>query len=302
VSVTAIGLVRSGATFCATANAHHGEVLQGVFRDGQSTVPGLVSLPNPGLRSTAMFAPGGAELTVWPSWKRKARSACLAVLGPDVTGHLAVHSDIPVERGLGSSTADVVSTIIAAATSSGSPVRSEDVARLAVAVEKAADGTMFGSRAVLFASRHGYLLEDFGGPMPAVEVVGFDAGGAGVNTLSASYPPPYTAAEIATFAHLRELLRQAVIELSVKLLACVATTSAQINQRYVPNRAFDVVTAVGARTGALGHQVAHTGRVIGLLYDPAEPALDEQVRSARRQLGEAGYQRTYRFTTEAGQR
>jgi uncharacterized protein involved in propanediol utilization len=122
-----------------------------------------------------------------------------------------------------------------------------------------------------------------------------------VNTLSAPYPPPYTAAEITTFAHLRELLDQAVAERSAKLLATVATTSALINQRYVPNRAFDVVTEVGARTGALGHQVAHTGRVIGLLYDPAEPALDDQVRAARHQLAEAGYPGTYRFTSAVGQ-
>ncbi|WP_206795452.1 hypothetical protein [Amycolatopsis sp. MtRt-6] len=254
-----------------SAIAHHGEVLQGVFDDGDGLpVHALVTLPLPGLRSVSVFSPDrGRDLRVRPAWKVKALAAAQAALrrlGCDGGGDLEVRSSIAAERGLGSSTADVVSAIEAVAAALGRRIEAEDIARLAVAAERASDGVMFGDRTVLFASREGRVLEDLGKPLPRLEVVSLDIG-EGVDTLALE-PIRYTRAETETFADLRSLLRKAVGDGSAELVAKVATGSAEINQRYRPHPCFALAAEVAGHSGALGIQVAHTGTVIGLLYDP----------------------------------
>ncbi|MGI8664543.1 MAG: kinase [Jatrophihabitans sp.] len=290
----------------ASAIAHHGEVLQGVF--GQADGPpvaALVTLPFPLLCSTAVFAPhAGPELEVQPAWRVKARAAATAALrwlGHEHGGVLQVRSDIPVERGCGSSTADVVSSIQAVATALRRPLAAEDVARIAVAAEGAADGVMFGERAVLFANREGRVLEDLHGRLPPVQVLGLDLG-AGVDTLALP-PIRYSAAELDDFDALRSLLRRAVGEASTELLAQVAAASAEINQRHRPNPAFALATAICQRSGALGLQAAHSGTVLGLLYDPAAAGLPDQLTTAHALLREAGVGsvRDYRLPWPAGQ-
>jgi uncharacterized protein involved in propanediol utilization len=284
-----------------TAIAHHGEVLQGVFETAHGTLlRAVVSLPYPRVRSCAAFWPSGGDLVeVQPSWKTKARAGCVAALewfGEARGGLLVVDSDIPVERGLGSSTADVVSAIEAVAQSVKRAISPEDVARLAVRAERASDGIMFGDRAVLYANRSGAVLEDLGGPLPQLEVLGFDIGGDGVNTL-AFEPARYLPWEVGAFRALRGLLRRAVALRSAPLLAQVATASARINQRHLPNAALTLVERSSQAVGALGYQVAHSGKVVGLLFDPADPHLDLRAAQARSQLSAAGVQTTWRFRT-----
>ena len=82
-----------------------------------------------------------------------------------------------------------------------------------------------------------------------LEVVSLDVG-PGVDTLALP-PIRYTAAEVATFADLRTLLRQAVADGSPVALAGVATASAEINQRYRPHPRFALAMSVAeARQGA----------------------------------------------------
>lgn len=293
--------VRVGA---GTAIAHHGEVLQGVFGDGDGPpVHALVTLPLPDLRSVSVFSPDGRrDIGVRPSWKVKALAAAEAArrrLGWSGGGTLEVRSSIAAERGLGSSTADVVSAIEAVAAALGRAIPAEEIARLAVAAEGASDAVMFGDRTVLFAGREGRVLEDWGKPLPAVEVVSLDFGH-GVDTL-ALQPIRYTAAEVETFAGLRAVLRQAVADGSPNLLARVATASAEINQRYRPHPRFALAMSVAERSGALGIQLAHSGTVIGLLYDPGAPDLPDRLGVAGDLLERegAGPLRHYRLPSAA---
>jgi len=65
-----------------------------------------------------------------------------------------------------------------------------------------------------------------------------------------------------------------------------ATASAQINQRHLPKPQFDKCLKLAERVEALGVQVAHSGTLVGLLFDPDDPALNERVREAQTLLGE----------------
>lgn len=60
----------------ASAPVHHGEILQGVFTGDGGLTRGLVTLPCTIHATRATFIPApGAEVTVTPDWKGKARRA-----------------------------------------------------------------------------------------------------------------------------------------------------------------------------------------------------------------------------------
>ncbi|MYW01560.1 hypothetical protein [Streptomyces sp. SID3343] len=285
-----------------TAMAHHGEILQGVFeRDEGGLTHAVVSLPFPSLHACATFVPGrAAGVTVSPAWKTKAAGAAretLRRLGVREGGRLSVHSSIPVERGMGSSTADVVSAIRAVARAHGTTLTEEDVAALAVRAEGASDGVMFGHRAVLYANRDGYVLEDLGGPLPSLEVLGFDVGGPDVDTIALP-AREYHASEIEQLRDLRSMLRRAVTEADCALLGRTATASARLNQRFLPQAALPLGERICRDSDGIGVQVAHSGRVLAVLFDPASAGLAARVAHARRQLRAAGVRRAWSFRTE----
>ncbi len=288
--------------------AHHGEVLQGVFEDaGGRLVRALVTLPCGGFGSEACFESGTGDLTVEPVDRSKARRAALRTMrhlgnargaSGECGGRLSVSGGAPVGWGMGSSTSDVVASIRAVADSSGEELVPEAIARLAAEAEGASDPVMFGDRALLFAHREGRIVEDLGGKLPPLEVVGVccdsDSSGA-VETLDLP-GPRYDWQEIAAFATLLRLLRRAVRERSVRLVGEVASASARINQRHLPKPGFERLMEVARRTGAVGLNVAHSGCVAGMLFDSGDPSAEHRAEEARRLLARLRLE-SWRFNT-----
>lgn len=275
-----------------TGPAHFGEVLQGMSAGRRV----LLSLPCPLFHSRASFASGGHR-----AGEKARRAMALALMELDAPwrgGALTVHSNVPVGRGLGSSTADCVAAIRATALAVGAVITRETIARLVVAAEGAADSVMFPA-AILFSNREGVVLEDFGGEVPPLEVLGFDTGGEGVDTL-AHPTPAYTRAEQTSFAALIGVLRDAVARQDSRLAAHVATASARINQRYLPKPRFGDFEQVAEEVGALGILAAHSGTVAGLLFDPGDAATPCRVRRAAGQLARMGIRKTWHYVTRRG--
>jgi uncharacterized protein involved in propanediol utilization len=273
------------------AQGHHGEIVQGVFDAGDGTLRrALVTFPCAELTSSVEFRPGGpGHVEVRPAWKVKAQAAatmCLDLLGEPRSGVLEVWTNIAVGRGLGSSTADVVGSIRAVAHAFGKPLAPADVGLLAARAEEASDAVMFDT-AVLFGNRDGFVLEDLGRPLPQLEVLSIDARTDGVATL-AMPPPAYDPHEVGTFRALRGLLRRAVALGSPRLVARVATASARINRRRFPMPLFELAERVCARVSGLGVQAAHSGTVVGLLFDPADDELEAKIEAARSLLSAEG--------------
>jgi uncharacterized protein involved in propanediol utilization len=285
------------------AGAHHGEILQGVFAVDDALVRGLVTLPCPLFESEArvVLEPGRREIHVVPAWKLKAKHAgrlALDALGfAEAGARLSLAGNVPVSRGFGSSTSDVVATVRAVCVAVGRELENVEIAKLAVQSELASDPLMF-DRAVLFAQRDGVLLEDFGGSLPAFEVVGFSTSGheSGISTVG--FPPAaYSAPETAEFEELRRRLRAGIAGGDARLVGRVATASAQINQRHLAVSSLEELTRLIPTAGAVGLQVAHSGDVAGLLFDRRDGDLRSKVAQAEKLLGACGITQTWRFSS-----
>ena len=270
------------------APAHHGELLQGVFLDDAGRRRrALVTLPLPERGTRAVFRPSHAHWGVVGTPElTKVRRAALLVLrelaGRNATakgGQVEILSDVPRSIGMGSSTSDVTATIRAVADYHGVELSREEVGRLAVLAECASDSIMIDDRVVLFAHRDGAVIETFGPRLPDLLVVGCDAEpGVRVDTLGLT-PAEYGEDQLAAFGVLRAALRRAVATGDVPLLGRVATASARINQHHLPKRLLEPLLALCLRHGGCGVQVAHSGTVAGLIFDPREPgALDGALR------------------------
>ncbi len=286
--------------------AHHGELFQGVLETSRGRLRrGLVSLPCSIFKSEARFTPDSLGVVkVEPVWKVKARKAVeltLARYGKTRTGGiLRVRSNTPVGWGLGSSTSDVTAAIRAVADAFDDRLSERDIAALAVMAETASDSTMFSENTVLFAQREGIVIEQFDGVLPPLEVLGFntDPAGTGIDTLD-FVPVRYSWREIESFRPLVGLLRQAILAQDARLVGQVATASADINQQHLPKPGYQSLKQIMTRTGALGLQVAHSGTVVGLLFDPYDEHKETRLSDARRMIAEMGFEDVWRFRTIA---
>ncbi|MFJ7905260.1 GHMP kinase [Streptomyces sp. NPDC096198] len=284
-----------------TAPSHHGELLQGVFEDGGRLRRGLVTLPCPLFASnaTVRLSPWEPELTVTPAWKTKALDAArntLDFLGMSTYGgHLELRGDVAVGRGLGSSTSDVTAAILAVLAAVGRRLAPESIARIAVGAEAATDPLIYSDRMLLFAQREGAVIEDFHRPTLPFEVLGFSTVDKEIDTLSLP-PARYNAWEIECFRALRGLMRRAIGRGDITELGRIATASARINQRFLAVPHFQRLQEIAEETEALGIQVAHSGTVAGLLFDPYRPRLEAQTALAARRLAELRLTDHWRYT------
>jgi len=285
--------------------AHHGEILQGIFEDNDGQYHnGLITMPCPLYRSTARFIPSQVpKITCNIPSKWKAIRAAELVLekfadraAPYQGGELILESDIPVSWGLGSSTCDVVTSIDAVSKSLGFNLERAQVAKLAVTAEIASDSTMFAHEVVLFAQRKGVILTKYHTPLPHLSVLGFNSCPelCGIDTLAIK-KISYSQKEKKLFSHLLETFESAMKSRSPSLLAKVSTESAIINQQYVPKPLFNTILDLVGAVDALGIQIAHSGTVIGVLFEDKHPKHFENVMSMKEQLFKLGIRETYQF-------
>jgi uncharacterized protein involved in propanediol utilization len=268
---------------------------------------GLVTLPCDIYTARARFTVGDAHgITVSPPWKSKARRAAeLAAVAlrehgiRAFGGQLDVTSKVPLGQGFGSSTSDVLAAILAVADAFSIHLPAAVVAKLAVTAETASDSLMFQDSSVLFAHRDGEVIEDFGNCLPRVHVVGFMTrpNNGRVNTLALT-PACYSRREIEILCELRSELRAAIAEKDVELLGTVATASTEINQRYLPIPNLGQIYSISKAVGSAGVQVAHSGNIAGLLFDPDDPDMVARIRHAREMLERAGFNEQWQFATE----
>ena len=285
-----------------TSIAQHGELLQGQLQDHEHRYRRfLISLPCDRLYSTVTFVPSvGSGLTVKPAHKNKVQKVVgLTLEGFGLSrlgGLITVDSNIPEGKGYGSSTADCVAGALAAADAVAGTLTDEDVAKLVVAAEIASDNFMF-HRVVLFAHREGIVLSELGPRLPSLEVLGIDTDVTGV-VRTLEYPPAvYDWRQIQHFQTLVAGAERAIRCRDLALLGRVATSSAIINQRFLPKPMFSELCRLAECVHALGVAVAHSGTVLSMLFDPSDAPLEINIRQAYLELETLGIVNVLRFRT-----
>lgn len=281
----------------AEAIGHHGELIQGLFEDENSQFRrALVSLPCRQLKSKATFKPSHDNnlVCVTPCSREKARRAAeftVRTYGRHaIGGSLEISSNIPLGHGMGSSTADVLASILAVLDWLRVDATTDEIMQIAIRAEIACDSTLFNQQAVLFAHRDGIVMEAFRKALPRVSFISIDtAPHTPVKTLEFE-PAHYHQQEIEAFRPIRSLLRTAVNTADARLLGRAATASARINERFLPKPRLKDIEAIGARFGAIGIQVAHSGTVVGLMFDGLEERTPENIQRAAGALRRADFE------------
>lgn len=242
--------------------------------------PFLVTLPIAN-KSMAIFSPDDALIEIRGDFEReKSRQAVslfLALHGIQSGGHLTITSDIPIGKGMASSSADIVASIRAASNAYHLPCSAKMISQIACKIERT-DGVMY-NEIVLYNPKNGRLMRKIA-VFPPIVLLGIDAGGQ-IDTAQFHHKRTrYRSCEQVRLCQALHLLQQGAKKQSAAMIFRAATISATINQRVLPNPYFDSVKRLADGYGG-GVVIAHSGTVIGLLLDPKRLTRNEIQRASQ---------------------
>lgn len=209
----------------------------------------------------------------------KATGLTLSHIGiSDVDVRLAIENPLPRGKGMASSTADVSASIQATAKALGKPLTPGEIAQIALSIEPS-DGVMFPGIA-MFDHRHGKLYRSLG-TAPTARIVVLDFGGK-VDTLAFNVTDRRDKLMTMepTFAESVGLIEEGLRIVDVGLIGQGATISALANQAILPKPHLNDVIKFADDLGAAGVNVAHSGTVIGMIFEDDS----ERVENALKQV------------------
>ena len=244
-----------------------GELAQGLI-DGDYF---LVSCPIDMYATASVEISQGCGRVFAPYHAPKAGGAVALTLAhfgrSDMDASLRLSSPLPRGKGMASSTADVSAAIAAtaAALGHGDEMPPEEIGRLALSIEPS-DGLMLSGISI-FDHKHGTAARTLG-PAPQMRVAILDFGG-NVDTLEFNNVDRQdTLRRLQTrFEEAFTLIARGIEDGCAEDVAAGATLSATANQEILFKPRLDAVLTLADELGALGVNVAHSGTVIGMLFD-----------------------------------
>ncbi|SMQ78297.1 threonine kinase [Bacillus sp. OV166] len=263
-----------------SCNGTFGELVQGIIGDR----PYLITLPISSLRSEARFIPdpivNGIRVADSKVKAQRAGEWLFQLFGVKGGGDLEIRSNIPVGKGLASSSADIVAALRAIADSYSLPLTNEMISMIAAKVEPT-DGVMY-EEVVVYDYIHGQLIESFGA-LPPFILVGIDLGGI-INTIEFNeVPKEYSQNDQQQFMKAYDLVTKGFKEKNLTYIGEAATLSARVNQKILPKPVFPLLDQLAHRYQG-GIVVAHSGTVAGILLDGNLPNGDEVVSHLFREM------------------
>ena len=234
---------------------------------------------------------------VGPSGKWKTKEAIKRTLKffgqEDLGANFRIDSQIPLAKGMASSTADIGAASLATAkalnlTEKRKKITPQEIAKIALSIEPT-DGTLFNG-IVIFDHRNGALFK-FLGKAPDMKIFVIDLGGK-VDTLE------FNKKDLAEINRQRDgevkealkLVKEGIEGGNPELIAKGATISAFSNQRILYKPGLNRIWKVSQEAGALGINVAHSGTVVGILADPNKVNFKELKNSLQGEgIGEVFY-------------
>lgn len=259
-----------------------GELVQGTL-DGQ---PFLITCPI-NLYSLIRIFPVPGELSSLAQKSRQALTLTLKYLNfTDSPEKYALHwrfqhiSELPVGKGMASSSADISAVCQAVAWSQGKELSPDELADLCLAIEPT-DG-IFYPGIVVFDHVAGKIRRTLGEP-PNLFIAVFDAGGQ-VDTLSFNRRSDLALLNQCKEPEVREalqLVETGIKQQNIKLIGQGATISALANQAILNKPCLETVIRISSRYDGVGVNVAHSGTVLGVLFAPNK---QEQIKACIQEI------------------
>ena len=207
---------------------------------------------------------------------------------------VVILSDLPVGKGMASSSADISAACQAAAAQTGELLTPDEIANLALAIEPT--DAIFYPGIMMFDHVAGHLRRFLGAP-PPMEIVILDAGGE-IDTVAFNNRRDLPALNHAKEKQVRraaELIIAGMQAGDCRLIGSGATMSAVANQSilYKPN--LETIIRIGQEHGAVGVNAAHSGTVLGVLFPAGQGKKDDCLSAIQCQCGSVRYIATARM-------
>jgi len=183
----------------------------------------------------------------------------------DSTFHVSIKSDLPLGKGMASSSADISATCQSIALSAGTLLTPDEIADIALSIEPT-DG-IFYPGIVLFDHVHGSHRQYLGDAIPMYIVI-FDVGGE-IDTVDFNQRHDLkTLNEANEYQVLQavNLISTGLATQDISLIGKGATISALANQNILFKPHLEEMIAIGLSWGAVGVNIAHSGTVVGVLF------------------------------------
>jgi L-threonine kinase len=253
-----------------TCHASFGELLQGVLPGGhkflvncrirnRSTVTVRLSDPSYQLQKEEELAYAYAH---FPKTCKGLR-IFLSDLGRHDDCLVSVESNVPVGKGLSSSTADMVAGVRALAEALSLKLRNDYISRVLTDVEPN-DGLHFDQTSA-YHHAEGRLIANVDW-VPPLHILGVDEGGVLDTVAFNRRELAWTEAQMARYRDLLDAMIGALQRHDTARVAELATQSAQAWQPISPKQDIDAVLDLAERLGAIGVINTHSGTYLGLLF------------------------------------
>lgn len=174
---------------------------------------------------------------------------------------------------MASSSADIVAAIRAVANSFSIPLNDKIISNIATEVEPT-DGVMYQG-IVAYDYINGQLIDSFG-DLPPYGIIGMDIGG-GIDTIQFNKRgKSYTKHDYKIFSHAFYLIKEGVVKRDLTMIFKASTMSAKVNEKILPKRYFKEIEEL-ADTCDGGIVVAHSGTMLGILYDSTQSNIEKKL-------------------------
>lgn len=188
-------------------------------------------------------------------------------VGLNLKGRVKFHSELPVGKGMASSSADLSAAMAAVLTSLGVSWRPEDLVKIALSIEPS-DPVMFPG-IVEFAHQDGKYIRELGSNASAQLVV-LDWGGTlntqrfnALSELKAHYRK-----NESTIRKALQIFDEGIAHADLEKLAYASTISAQCNQEINPKPFTQELIRFVIKVGGLGILTAHSGTITAGVFSP----------------------------------
>jgi len=252
-----------------------GELSQGYMKDANFLITCPVNIYS---RINLRLVNDGSRIYPKSKWKAGlSLKKTFELYGEDPGFELIIDSDIPLGKGMASSTADIVGASFAAAWAIGEDISAEQAAKIALSIEPS-DGTMFPAIS-MFDHINGKYHEVLGAPFDVYLVIIDDGGFIDTQEFN---KVDYTEIRKKNEGLLNtsvNLIREALYEKSYYKLGLGASISAFCNQEILFKQQLEEIDQLSRLFDASGVCVAHSGTVVGVIFQPDLKAVNKFIKA-----------------------